>query len=143
MRNAFVATCAAGLLVATCAAGLLLTSRTGKSQDSPAASPDYYTTKVQPIFQKNCYKCHSGAIHSGGLMLDTPAGILKGGDNGAVVVPGDPAKSILLILIRQQDTIDDLPFMPPDPNPKLSDDDIGTVEQWIKGGAKMPAAPGQ
>ena len=134
MRNAFIA---------ACAAGLLLTSLAGKSQDTSAASADYYTTKVQPIFQTNCYKCHGGGIQSGGLTLDVPAGILKGGDNGAVIIPGDPAKSILFILIRQQDTVDDLPFMPPDPNPKLSDDDISTVEQWIKAGAKMPAAPGQ
>src|ERR1700728_2794196 len=67
-----------------------------------AAKPEFYTTKVQPIFQANCYKCHGGMNHRGGLSIQTRAGMLKGGHEGPVLVPGDPAKSLLVQLIRHE-----------------------------------------
>ncbi len=45
---------------------------------------------VQPILSNNCYKCHGGDNHRGGLQLDTKERILKGGKDGTVIVPGHP-----------------------------------------------------
>jgi len=101
-----------------------------------APKTDFYSVKVQPIFRANCYRCHGGMNHRGGLSLATQAGILKGGKHGPAVVPGDPAKSLLVQLIRHEQMADLKP-MPPK-SPKISDADIAVVEQWIKAGAIIP-----
>ena len=101
-----------------------------------AARPEFFTTKVRPILQANCYRCHGGMNRRGGLSLATRAGIMKGGHDGAVVVPGDPAKSLLVRLIRHEGPKNDP--MPMPPKAKLSDADIAVVERWVRAGAIMP-----
>jgi hypothetical protein len=75
--------------------------------------------------------------HKGGLSMDTRESLLKGGHDGAVIVPGDPANSLLIKLIRHEGPADDP--MPMPPRGKLSDADIATVTAWVKAGAVMPA----
>lgn len=113
--------------------------RTGTVQatQDDAAKPEFYTNRVQPILKANCYRCHGGMNHRGGLSLATRAGILKGGHDGPVVIPGDPAKSLLVRLIRHEGPAKDPMPMPPK-LPRISDADIATVEQWVKAGAIMP-----
>lgn len=108
-----------------------------KAQDNPATAA-YYTTKVQPILQKNCYSCHGGPNHKGGLSIQTKAGMLKGGHDGSVLIAGDPSKSLLVTLIRHEGPAND-PMPMPKKKPKLSDADIAVVAQWVKAGAIMPA----
>ena len=129
------------LFLSVCAASIAMASVVARSQDA-AATPDLYTAKVQPILQQNCYKCHGNGNHKGGLVMDTRDSFLKGGHDGPDIMPGDPDKSLLVSLIKQQvpSSYDDLEAMPPDPKPKLNDDDISTIVQWIKAGAPMPAA---
>jgi cytochrome c len=104
--------------------------------DDEAAKPEFYRQKVQPIFAANCYRCHGGMNHRGGLSLSTRATILKGGKEGVVLVPGDPSKSLLVKLIRHEGLANDP--MPMPPKAKLSDADIATVERWVRAGAIMP-----
>ena len=104
--------------------------------DVEAAKPEFYTQKVRPILAANCYRCHAGMNHRGGLTLATRAGILKGGKDGAVLKPGDAANSLLVKLIRHEAPSDHPGPMPP--KSKLSDADIATVERWVKAGAIMP-----
>jgi mono/diheme cytochrome c family protein len=103
-----------------------------------ASKPEFYTTKVKPIFETNCGRCHLGTNHRGGLNLDTRDAMLKGGHDGAVIVPGDPGKSLLVKLIRHEGPADDPMPMPPPPKEKISDADIATVTAWVKAGAVMP-----
>ena len=108
---------------------------------APQAPPDastaaFYTAHVEPIFQANCYRCHGGLNHRGGLKMDTQAGLMKGGHDGIVLVPGHPEQSLLVKLIRHEGPADDP--MPMPPKSKLSDADIATVEQWVRAGAVMP-----
>jgi len=105
--------------------------------DEEAGKPQFYTQKVQPIFASNCYRCHGGMNHRGGLSLSTRATILRGGKDGVVIVPGDPERSLLVKLIRHQGPANDPRPMPP--KAKLSDADIATVERWIRAGAVMPS----
>jgi cytochrome c len=102
-----------------------------------AATPEFYTSRVQPIFKANCYRCHGGMNHRGGLNIQTHAGMMKGGHDGQVLVPGDPAKSLLVRLIRHEGPANDPMPMPPK-SPKISDEDIATIERWVKAGAIMP-----
>jgi len=105
--------------------------------DEDPSKPEYYTTRVKPIFDANCARCHGGENHRGGLNIDTRAGMLKGGHDGTVLVPGDPAKSLIVRLIRHEGPADDPMDMPPK-KPKLSDADIAVVTAWVKAGAVMP-----
>ena len=108
--------------------------------DDAANTPAFYTEKVKPILQTNCGKCHFDINHKGGLSLQTRAGAMKGGRDGVVIVPGDPANSMLVKLIRHEGPAEDPKPMPPK-SPKISDADIAVIEQWIKAGAVMPADP--
>ena len=121
------------------AAGLGLAAFAGTPKDE-AAKPEFYTTKVQPILQANCYKCHGGDAHRGGLSMVTREALLNGGHHGAAVVPGDPAKSLLITLAKHEGPADDPMPMPPPPRTALTPEQIATLEQWIKAGAIMPAA---
>jgi cytochrome c len=127
-------------LALTAAAGTTFLGASSKAVQSnpPAeASPQYYTDHVQPIFQANCYRCHAGLNHRGGLHLDSHDGIMHGGKDGIVVVPGHPERSLLVTLIRHEGPANDP--MPMPPKGKLSDADIATITEWIRAGAVMPA----
>jgi cytochrome c len=105
------------------------------------ASAEFYTQNVLPILKTNCYRCHGAPNHRGGLTMDTQASLMKGGHDGPVIVPGDPAKSLLITLIRHEGPADDPKPMPP--KDKLSDADIATITAWVKAGAIMPKDPAQ
>lgn len=123
------------------AIGLIsLQLRTVNAQDD-ATKPAFYTSKVKPILEAQCGECHMGTNRKGGLVIDTQAGLKKGGRDGAVIVPGDPENSLFVKLIRHEGPADDPMPMPPK-KPKISDADIAVVSQWIAAGAVMPDSPG-
>jgi mono/diheme cytochrome c family protein len=95
---------------------------------------DFFESKIRPVLVESCYDCHStDAKVKGGLLLDTKAGTLQGGDSGPALVPGDPAKSLLLTAIRHTDPDLEMP-----PKKKLSDAQIADFETWIRLGAPDP-----
>lgn len=102
-----------------------------------AADPVDFNRQIQPIFEASCLSCHGEEKPKGGLRMTTLEGILKGGDDGAGVVPGDPDKSPIYTHMVLPADHDDL--MPPSnkggPLPKASTD---LVKQWIAEGAKWP-----
>ena len=83
------------------------------------------------MLAESCYECHSASSKKvkGGLLLDTAEGILKGGDSGPGIVPGNPKKSLVLQSMRHETSDDDL-FMPPKKD-KLSDAVLADFEQWV------------
>jgi cytochrome c len=104
------------------------------------ASPAFYTGHVKPIFQKHCYRCHSGMNHRGGLSMATAASLMKGGETGPDIVPGDPEASLMVRLIRHQPPPKG-PGSMPSRSARLADADIATIEQWIRAGALLPPDP--
>ncbi|EEF57671.1 PSD1 and planctomycete cytochrome C domain-containing protein [Pedosphaera parvula] len=97
---------------------------------------EFFEKKIRPILTDNCYKCHSAQSEKvkGGLLLDTHEGLLKGGDNGPAIEPGNPEKSLLIKAIRYAD--ENLQ-MPPK-GKKLPADQIASLEAWVKMGAPDP-----
>src|SRR5579863_4270943 len=103
----------------------------------PAADPDglaFFEKRIRPVLAEHCYACHGEAAKSpaGGLRLDSAQG------TRTVVVPGDPAKSLLVSAIRGQGDLK----MPP--GEALTAAQVGDFEEWIKLGAPDPrnlAAP--
>ena len=134
MRRMLVGFGVVGLVLAACTGRPTHVQAAPAAQD--AASLKFYSEKVVPIFQANCYRCHGGMNHRGGLHLDSRDGMLKGGHDGAVIAPGHPEKSLLIALIRHEGPANDP--MPMPPKSKISDADIATVTEWIKAGAVMP-----
>ena len=107
-------------------------SRDSQADDN-SADFDFFEQRIRPALIDNCYSCHSGKAKKvgGGLLLDSRAGTLKGGDSGSAVVPGDPGKSLLMEAIRHAGL-----EMPPDR--KLPDKTIADFEEWIMQGAPDP-----
>jgi hypothetical protein len=95
----------------------------------------FFETYVRPVLAEHCYGCHSAQarIPRGKLLLDSQAGVAKGGEGGPVVVPGDVEKSRLIQAVRWADS--DL-AMPP--KEKLSAQQIERLEQWVRMGAPDP-----
>ena len=61
-----------------------------------ARLPVSFEDKVAPILKDNCVRCHSGNNPSGKLLLDTFNGLRRGGQNGLLLVPGNPNRSLLV-----------------------------------------------
>jgi hypothetical protein len=95
---------------------------------------EFFEARIRPVLVENCYACHSTAAkkQKGGLHLDTRDALRHGGENGAVVVPGKPADSLLLKAVRQSGELK----MPP--KGKLSDAVVADLEKWIAMGAPDP-----
>lgn len=98
-----------------------------------------YDVDIKPIFQANCFKCHSSTgpkKPKAGLTLDSLAGVLKGGRDGDVITPGDSAHSDLVLAVAHMGDDPDS-FMPKGKNAKmLTPDQIGLIRAWIDQGAK-------
>ena len=94
---------------------------------------EFFESKIRPVLVKHCYECHAADSRKlrGGLLVDSRQGLLKGGDSGPAVVPGDPRESLLISALRQND------FEMP-PKGKLSPQVIADFEKWIEGGAVDP-----
>src|SRR5882672_9055863 len=84
-----------------------------------------WSSKIQPLFDVNCVKCHGPLEQKSGLQLDNPETVMKGGDDGAVVVPGKPEKSRLY----QYLAADSDPHMPP--KKQLTDVQREEIREWI------------
>jgi uncharacterized membrane protein/mono/diheme cytochrome c family protein len=91
--------------------------------------------KVRAIFAHNCYKCHGPEKIKGDLRLDRRDMIFKGGENGPVVIPGDPAASDLYRRITLPANHEDAM---PSKGRKLADEDIAVINFWIQKGAPWP-----
>src|SRR5262245_6657381 len=65
-----------------------------KTNDAPANALTY-EKDVLPILERSCFSCHGPKKRRGGLDLQTYQALVKGGDNGTGVVPGNPDKSPL------------------------------------------------
>src|SRR6516165_5466774 len=84
----------------------LLKSATG--DDSPET---FFELKIRPLLAMKCLPCHGGKKTNSGLRVDSREALLRGGDRGPAIVPGEPGKSLLIQAVRQ---IDDDLKMPPD-----------------------------
>jgi hypothetical protein len=103
-----------------------------------AASADdlaFFEKKVRPLLVRRCQECHSTRTKKkrGGLLLDNQTNILAGGDSGPAVVPGEPAKSLLVLAIRHEHETITMP-----PSGKLPAAEIAVLEEWVRRGAVYP-----
>ncbi|HEX8911163.1 MAG TPA: c-type cytochrome domain-containing protein [Humisphaera sp.] len=102
--------------------------------------PVSFARDVQPIFAKACVACHKPEKKKGKLDLTTYAALMAGGEEGKAVVPGDPAKSSLVVQIVPHG--DEKPAMPEKGDP-LSAADVAVIRRWVAQGAKDDTPAGR
>jgi hypothetical protein len=99
----------------------------------PSLAEQEFERHVRPLLVEHCQRCHGAKKQMGGLRLDSREAILKGGDNGPVVKPGDPAGSRLIQAIRHEGDLK----MPP--KSKLPLSAVAALTAWVKAGVPWPA----
>jgi cytochrome c553 len=109
------------------------------AQEITKEQTEFFESKIRPVLADTCYRCHSADAgkSKGGLTLDARDAMLKGGDSGPAVAPGEPGKSLLIKAVSYADP--DLQMPPSSTGGKLSDTQIADLTAWVKMGAPVPA----
>jgi WD40 repeat protein len=126
---------------------LIVAATSATAADEPAAkkpAPDF-AAEVHPILKRNCLACHNATKAKADLILETPSDMIKGGDSGSALVPGDAEASFVYTVSAHTEE----PTMPPEKNKsnakKLTPDELAILKAWIdagaEGGAVIAAAP--
>jgi uncharacterized membrane protein len=97
-----------------------------------------YQDVIQPILKEKCFACHNESKQKGKLRMDSPAFLLKGGENGAIFVNGKPDESEMIKRILLPLNHDD--HMPPKEKPQITTKEFDLLKWWITQGADMHKA---
>ena len=90
-----------------------------------------YESSIRPILKAHCFQCHGErGTQEGDLDLRLRRLIVKGGESGPAIVPGDPQSSLLFRRVS-------LGEMPPG-EARLSADELAKISDWIT--ARAPTA---
>jgi len=100
-----------------------------------------FRTTVQPVLRTYCGNCHGREKQKGGLRMDSYDWLMRGGENGPVIIPGKPADSRLLRRVLLPLGHDD--HMPPDGKKQPEPAEIEIVRAWIAAGAPRSTTIGQ
>jgi hypothetical protein len=95
---------------------------------------DFFEARVRPLLAEYCWNCHGPDKQRAGLRLDARAAVLRGGDSGPAVVPGDPDGSLLVKAVRRAGELK----MPP--KTALPPPAVEALAAWVRLGAPWPQA---
>lgn len=96
-------------------------------------SADVFLDIVQPMLNNKCTSCHNNSKKKGDLLLTSYQAILKGGENGEIIIPGNAEASELFRRITLPEEHDD--FMPSEGKRPLSEMEVDLLAWWIDLGA--------
>ena len=101
----------------------------------PKDDVEFFEKSIRPVLAEKCYSCHSTTAKKlkGKLLLDSRQGVAKGGESGPIITGRDPEQSRLIQAIRWTD-----PDLQMPPKEKLSDQQIASLERWVRMGAPDP-----
>jgi hypothetical protein len=105
----------------------------GEDSNPRAKELEFFEKNVRPVLAENCFGCHGPAKRKAGLRVDSLVAILKGGDSGPAVKPGNPEESLLIRAVRYDDEDRQMP-----PKGKLDANEIAALTDWVKAGALWP-----
>ena len=106
------------------AVGLLCTVASGQETVD-------FQNDVVPILKKHCASCHNDDDYEAGFTVESYDGLEEGADGEPVYVAGDPDESWMIQLM----TGDREPLMPPDDQPRPTEEEIEILKLWIEQGA--------
>ncbi|WP_197441283.1 c-type cytochrome domain-containing protein [Thalassoglobus neptunius] len=92
-----------------------------------------FVEDIAPIIDQKCLGCHGANNPRNGLRLDSFAGWRRGGQSGSLLIPGQPARSLLIARLSAPEGRGRMPAR----GEPLSKDEIMLVGQWIAQGAKL------
>jgi hypothetical protein len=100
------------------------------------AGMEFFEKRIRPVLVNECQECHSSQAKAqdklkGGLLLDSKADLLRGGESGPAIVPGKPDESLLLDALNYES------FEMP-PQGQLKPEVIADFKKWIEMGAPDP-----
>ena len=96
-----------------------------------------FETEIRPLLSGTCETCHGAKKQKGGLRLDLRSAALKGGDSGAVILPGKGVESRLVLLVSGTDK----KLVMPPRGKRLTAAQVGALRAWIDQGAVWPEDP--
>jgi hypothetical protein len=109
-------------------ASLLLTVAAANAADG--ATPVSFQREILPLLSERCQMCHQGEDPAGKLALTSYQSLLKGGQSGSVIKPGEPNESLLVQVISGEK-----PRMPKAGLP-LTSSEVALIRLWVEQEAK-------
>ncbi len=106
-----------------------------KEKGMPAPETPVFEAAIQPIIEQKCVSCHNPNKQKGGLLLNSEEMILKGGESGKVLHPGNVADSKLISYLKLP--LNDKLHMPPKGKLQLSNEETEILSWWVASGASF------
>lgn len=100
-------------------------------------SVDIYSDLISPIIDRRCVSCHNSEKKKGDLNLTSFSSLMKGGESGQIIIPGDINTSDLFRRITLP--MDHKDFMPTEGKQPLTADQVQLIGWWIKENAPSSA----
>lgn len=100
-----------------------------KKQEKIPENPLIYEHVVNRILENNCVSCHNPNKQKGELLMTNLKEILKGGESGDILIPGNPKESEMIIRLHLSPEDED--HMPPEGKRPLDQTEIRILERWI------------
>jgi cytochrome c553 len=112
-----------------------LTAPSAAADGTEPQSAEFFEKKVRPVLVEHCGRCHGADARKvkGGLRVDSRAALVRGGDSGPAIVPGEAAKSRLVEAVAYKNVELQMP-----PKGKLPDAVVADLARWVQGGAHWP-----
>lgn len=104
-----------------------------KRQEKIPENPIIYADVVTRILDDKCVACHNPNKQKGQLLMTSLSELLKGGESGSTLLPGDPEQSEFIKRLHLH--ADDEEHMPPKGKTPLSGNEIAIMERWVALGA--------
>src|SRR5262249_23150729 len=110
--------------------GAFLSTLLWVANGQTAPSAVSFTRDVGPVLTQKCIACHGASQQMATLDLSSSEALVKGGQNGPAIAPGDAESSRLYRRIVGKEQ----PAMPL--GSRLSEREIGLIRDWINAGAR-------
>lgn len=101
----------------------------------------FYDEVIAPILNNNCVSCHNKKREKGALLLNSKEGIIKGGENGEIIVSGNPEESALYNRLVLPNDHED--HMPPKEKQQPGKEEIAVLKSWILKGTPFDKTIGE
>ncbi|WP_435008585.1 PSD1 and planctomycete cytochrome C domain-containing protein [Tundrisphaera lichenicola] len=97
--------------------------------DTEASRLEFFEGKVRPVLEAHCINCHGPDKQKAGLRLDSREALVRGGDSGPAIEPGQPEASRLIEAVNHSADIQ----MPP--KGRLKEQEVANLTRWVREGA--------
>ncbi len=111
------------------AAGLTGTERLTAAADPAKSAAGFFDKRVEPVLRRRCLGCHNEELKNGNISFLDRDSLLRGGNRGPAVVPGNPEASILILSLTHKGEL----RMPP--GEKLPAKQVTILTEWVRRGA--------